>query len=76
MRKKRHVLTLTLALTRTLALSLTQVRKKRYVRMGMDEKRNAKQARTKGAGGSGEATSLFLGVLSRDRETFAPMHVL
>jgi len=36
------------------AEATAQVRKKRYVRMGMDEKRNAKQARTKGAGGSGD----------------------
>ena len=31
-----------------------QLRKKRYVRMGMEEKRIAKQARTKGAGGPGD----------------------
>ena len=34
------------------AEATAQVRKKRYVRMGMDEKRNAKQARK--GGGSGD----------------------
>ena len=45
---------MTLTLTLTLTQTLTQVRKKRYVRMGMEEKRIAKQARTKGAGGPGD----------------------